>query len=67
MDVRVSRYRAYDSIGDDWVYSTRMATPEQIERIGAESIMGTEIEIDDSLVHDGWTAKNFEPTQVKSN
>lgn len=59
--VRVHRYRRYDIAIDDYRVSTRMATKEHIDRIGAEVIDGTEAEIDSSLLIDGWTNKDFDP------
>ena len=38
--VVVYRYRVYDSHRDDYVVSTRMATPEKIERVRGEPIPG---------------------------
>jgi len=59
--ILVYRYRAYDVTKDEYVVSTRMATPEQIARIGAEIIPGTALEISDELLRDGWTKKFFNP------
>ena len=57
--VWVCRYRVYDVTKDEFLVSTRLATPERIIRIGAGMIPGTGRELDDSLVKDGWTEKNF--------
>ena len=48
--VVVYRYRVYDSHRDDYVVSTRMATPEKIERVRGEPI---------PHLLDGWTEKSF--------
>jgi len=58
---RVYRYRVYDIMIDDYRYSTRMATKEQIARVRGEIIPGTERKIDAGLVKDGWTEKDFNP------
>ena len=39
--VVVYRYGVYDSHRDDYVVSTRMATPEKIERVRGEPIPGS--------------------------
>lgn len=59
--VKVHRYRRYDTASDDYLNSTRMATLEQIERIGAEPVPGTEADVDPKFLTDGWTAKDFNP------
>lgn len=61
---KVYRYRRYDISIDDYRYSTRMATREHIDRIEAEIIPGTEAEIDDHHLTDGWTKKDFDPRAV---
>ena len=59
MRVVVYRYRVYDSHRDDYVVSTRMATPEKIERIRGEPIPGSQAMIDETHLLDGWTEKSF--------
>ena len=57
--VVVYRYRVYDSHRDDYVVSTRMATPEKIERVRGEPIPGSQTMIDETHLLDGWTEKSF--------
>jgi hypothetical protein len=57
------RYKVYDITIDDYRYSTRMATRGHIARIGGVLIEGSEIELDDSLLLEGWTEKNFDPAK----
>lgn len=53
------RYRIYDASEDEYRYSTRLATKEQIERIGGE-IVGRGISMDPAdLLPDGWTERNY--------
>ena len=59
--VLVHRYKVYDVTKDDYLVSTRMATPEKIEKIGGEIIPGTGLEVSEDLVKNGWTEKNFTP------
>lgn len=62
-NVKVFRFKVYDIKSDGHHYSTRMATRERIGRIdGGTPIAGTEVEIDESLLVDGWTAENFDPS-----
>ena len=63
MRVKAHRYKVYDVTIDDYRYSTRMATREHIARIGGVPIAGTEIELDDGLLSEGMTEKNFDPDQ----
>jgi hypothetical protein len=58
---KVFKFRKYAPTQDDYVTSTRMATKKKIKQIGAEIIPGTEAKIDDELLKDGWTEKNFDP------
>jgi hypothetical protein len=63
--VKVWRYRKYDITKDDYFYSTRMGTPEWIDRIEAEKVPGTEADIDAKhLGTEGFTEKNFDPSKV---
>ena len=62
---QVYKYRHYDIITDDYVYSTRYATMTKINRIGAEPVHSTGIFLDTKHLMDGWTEKNFDPQ--KSN
>ena len=55
----VYRFRVYDVNRDDYVVSTRMATLEKIERIRGEPIRESEAMIDETLLADGWTEKNY--------
>jgi hypothetical protein len=64
MKIRVYRYRVYDMSIDEYRTSTRMATREQILRIRGEVIQGSEVDVEASLVPDGWTEKNFDPGQA---
>ena len=57
--VVVYRYRVYDLHRDDYVVSTRMATPEKIERVRGEPIPGSQTMIDETHLLDGWTEKSF--------
>ena len=60
--IRVYRFQKYASSLGVYVISTRMATREQIERVGAEIMPGTEADIDGHFVNaDGWTERNFDP------
>ena len=59
--VLVHRYRVYDISRDEYVTSTRMATEEQIAKIGGEIIPDTGISIDVKFIKDGWTEKDFNP------
>jgi len=58
----IFRYRVYDMNKDEYAVSTRMATLEKIKRIGGEPIRDKYIKIDECLLVDGWTQKNFNPT-----
>jgi hypothetical protein len=60
---KVYRFRRYDIAIDDYRYSTRMATKEFINRIGAEIIPGSETEIDTNLLSEGMTQKDFDPNR----
>jgi hypothetical protein len=40
-----------------------MATKKKIKQLGAEIIAGTEVKIDGQFVTDGWTEKNFRPSE----
>jgi hypothetical protein len=68
-NVKVFRFRKYDISIDDYVLSTRLATREQIDRLHAEIVPGTEILIDSQYVKDdGWTDKGFiKSTKLPSN
>jgi hypothetical protein len=57
----IFRYRVYDMSKDEYAVSTRMATLEKIKRIGGEPIRDKYTKIDESLLVDGWTEKNFDP------
>ena len=57
----IFRYRVYDMNKDEYAVSTRMATLEKIKRIGGEPIRDKYIKIDEGLLVDGWTHKNFNP------
>jgi hypothetical protein len=59
--VRVYRYRVYNAPDDDYKYSTRMATKAKIDEIRGEMVEGSGLDIDESLIEDGWTEKNFNP------
>ena len=61
------RFRKYAPTQDDYVTSSRMATKKKIKDIGAEIIPGTEAKIDDALLHDGWTEKNFVGTKTSDS
>ena len=39
------------------------AAAEKIKQLGAEIVAGTEIKIDGQFVKDGWTEKNFRPSE----
>ena len=65
--VRVYRFKKYDIQTDDYVISTRMATEEKIDQIRATAIYGTERQIDESLLTDGLTAKDFDPDDRKNS
>ena len=58
----IFRYRIYDLSKDEYAVSTRMATLEKIKRIGGEPIRDKYVEIDEGLLVDGWTEKNFNPS-----
>jgi hypothetical protein len=65
--VKVYRFKVYNITIDDSPVSTRMATQERINKIqDATRIEGTEVEIDESLLTDGMTARNFDPERVNS-
>ena len=57
--VVVYRYRVYDLHRDDYVVSTRMATPEKIERVRGKPIPGSEAMIDETHLLDGWTREFY--------
>ena len=57
MRVVAYRYRVSNSHRDDYVVSTRMATPEKIERIRGEPIQGSQAMIDETHLLDGWTGR----------
>jgi hypothetical protein len=59
--IKVHRFRKYDIVSDEMISSTRMATVEKVASLGAELIPGSEIEIDESLIKDGWTKRHFYP------
>jgi hypothetical protein len=60
--VKVYRFRKYDGSIDDYFVSTRMATAKKIEALKTiEAIPGTEAEIDESLLTDGLTERDFKP------
>jgi hypothetical protein len=63
MTLTAYRYKVYDITIDDYRYSTRMATRGHIARIGGVLIEGSEIELDESLLLEGWTEKNFDPAK----
>ncbi len=65
--VRVYRYKRYDIETDDNFISTRMATQKKIDQIRASAIYGTERQIDESLLTDGWTEKDFDPDDPKKS
>ncbi len=56
---KVYRYRKYNVLTDDYFVSTRMATRDKINDIGAEVLEDTETSVDSNLLSDGWTDKNF--------
>ena len=58
----IFRYRVYDMSKDEYAVSTRMATLEKIKRLGGEPIRDKYTRIDESLLVDGWTQKNFMPS-----
>ncbi len=60
----IFRYRIYDLSKDEYAVSTRMATLEKIKRIGGEPIRDKYVEIDEGLLVDGWTEKNFNPSGI---
>lgn len=60
----IFRYRIYDMSKDEYAVSTRMATLEKIKRIGGEPIRDKYVEIDECLLVDGWTEKNFNPSGI---
>jgi hypothetical protein len=62
---KVFKFRKYAPTQDDYVTSTRMATKKKIKQLGAEIVPGTEIKIDGQFVNDGWTEKNFRPSEKK--
>jgi len=53
----------YAPTQDDYVTSSRMATKKRIKELGAEIVPGTEVKIDGQLLKDGWTDKNFRPSE----
>ena len=61
----IFRYRIYDLSRDEYAVSTRMATLEKIKRIGGEPIRDKFIKIDECLLVDGWTEKNFNPPETR--
>ena len=63
----IFRYRVYDVSKDEYAVSSRMATLEKIKRIGGEPIRDRYIKIDESLLVDGWTEKNFNPSGTASS
>lgn len=58
---QVYKYRHYDVLSDDYVYSTRYATTKKIQQIGAEPIYATGMILESKFLNDGWTEKNFDP------
>ena len=58
----IFRYRVYDKSKDEYAVSTRMATLKKIKRIGGEPIRDRYTTIDECLLVDGWTEKNFSPS-----
>jgi hypothetical protein len=62
---KVFKFRKYAPTQDDYVTSSRMATKKKIKQLGAEIVPGTEIKIDGQFVKDGWTEKNFRPSEKK--
>ena len=61
--VKVYRFKVYNIMIDESLVSTRMATQERINKIdNATRIEGTEFEIDESLLTNGQTAINFDPS-----
>lgn len=55
----VHRFRMYDARTDEWAYSTRWATKETIQKIGADIILyvGVKARVD----AEGFTNKGFSP------
>ena len=58
----IFRYRVYDTSRDEYAVSIRMASLEKIKRIGGEPIRDKYSKIDECLLVDGWTEKNFNPS-----
>ena len=58
----IFRYRVYDTSRDEYAVSIRMASLEKIKRIGGEPIRDKYTKIDECLLVDGWTEKNFNPS-----
>ncbi|MGE4249938.1 MAG: hypothetical protein AB7F09_11130 [Parvibaculaceae bacterium] len=59
---KVSRFKLFDIMTDEFVVSSRYATGQAIAEIGGRAIPGTEIEIDSAdLDENGMTARKFEP------
>jgi hypothetical protein len=60
---KVYRFRKFDIGKDDYITSSRMATKKRIKELGAEILPETEMKVDDTLLKDGLTGKNFDPTK----
>jgi hypothetical protein len=60
---KVFKFRMFAPTQDDYVTSSRMATKKKIKQLGAEIVPGTEAKIDGQLLKDGWTDKNFRPSE----
>ena len=61
---KVSRFKLFDIMTDEFVVSSRYATEQAITQIGGQAIWGTEIEIDGGdLDENGMTAKKFNPRE----
>jgi hypothetical protein len=62
---KVFRFKKFAITTDDYVTSSRMATRKKIREIGGEIVPGSEVKIDNSFLKDGWTERNFDPTQTQ--
>jgi hypothetical protein len=66
--VKVFRANLYDPRSDNWLRSRRLFTRKGAEKVGADLVEDTEVEINESDLEEPglWTARDYQPNAVRS-